>query len=356
MNLDALLPNLGEWLRGTGPESDVVVSTRIRLARNLADLPFATRATAANKAEVVGRAKEALAKAEAGHKLEYLDIPSLPALDRQFLVERQLISRELAGGLDGPRGVAFDPTETASVMVNEEDHLRLQVLQSGFALEEAWREIDRLDDALEERLSYAFHSQFGYLTACPTNVGTGMRASVMLHLPALGLTKQIDKVFRALQKINLAVRGLHGEGSRAFGDLYQISNHVTLGKSETKILNEIREVIVTILQYERQARNALLKERRQAEHDRAARAIGTLGSATMITAEETMELLSAVRLGIHLHLLEGIPVTAVNQLFIHTQAAHLQKISGHALDGEERNAARAKYLKTKLRELGNHRQ
>jgi protein arginine kinase len=356
MNLDALLPNLGEWLRGTGPESDVVVSTRIRLARNLAGLPFATRASAANKAEVVSRAKDAIAHAGAEHKLEYLDIPSLANLDRQFLVERQLISRELAGNIDGPRGVAFDPTESASVMVNEEDHLRLQVLRSGFALDEAWKDIDQLDDALEARLAYAFHTQFGYLTACPTNVGTGMRASVMLHLPALGLTKQIDKVFRALQKINLAVRGLHGEGSRAFGDLYQISNHVTLGKSETKILGEIREVIVTILQYERQARNALIKERRQAEHDRVARAMGTLGSATMITAEETMELLSAVRLGIHLNLIENIPVTAVNQLFIHTQAAHLQKLGGHPLDGEERNAARAKYLKTKLRELTSTRQ
>ncbi len=355
MNLDSLLPNLGEWLRGTGPESDVVVSTRIRLARNLADLPFATRATAVHKAEVITRAKEAIAKSDTALKFEYIDIPSMAALDRQFLVERQLISRELAGGLDGPRGVAFDPTETASVMVNEEDHLRLQVLRSGFALDEAWQDIDRLDDALEHRLSYAFHTQFGYLTACPTNVGTGMRASVMLHLPALGLTKQIDKVFRALQKINLAVRGLHGEGSRAFGDLYQISNHVTLGKSESKILGEIREVIVTILQYERQARNALVKERRQAEHDRVARAIGTLGSATMITAEETMELLSAVRLGIHLHLLDGVPVTAVNQLFIHTQSAHLQKLAGHTLDGEERNSARAKYLKTKLREFGSHK-
>src|SRR5215471_18737312 len=335
MNLDSLLPNLGEWLRGTGPESDVVVSTRIRLARNLADYPFTNRASNPQKAEIVGRAKDAIAKADLPYKLEYHDVPTMPALDRQFLVERQLISRELAAVLDGPRGVAFDSKESVSVMVNEEDHLRLQVLRSGFALEEAWGDIDTLDDALEARLAYAFHAQFGYLTACPTNVGTGLRASVMLHLPALGLTKQIDKVFRALQKINLAVRGLHGEGSRAFGDLYQISNHVTLGKSETKILNEIREVIVTILQYERQARNALLKERRQQEHDRVARAIGTLSSATMITAEETMELLSAVRLGIHLHLLDGVPVTAVNQLFIHTQSAHLQKIAGHALDGEE---------------------
>lgn len=353
MNLDSLLPNLGEWLRGTGPESDVVVSTRIRLARNVVNYPFTNRASPAHKAEIAGRGKEAVAAADLPYRLEFLDVSGLAPLDRQFLVERQLISRELAAVLDGPRGVAFDEKESVSVMVNEEDHLRLQVLRSGFALDEAWQDIDRLDDALEARLTYAFHPQFGYLTACPTNVGTGMRASVMLHLPALGLTKQIDKVFRALQKINLAVRGLHGEGSRAFGDLYQISNQVTLGKSEPKVLNEIREVIQTILQYERQARTALVRERKQAEQDRVARAIGTLGSATMITSEETMELLSAVRLGIHLRLLDDVPATTVNQLFIHTQAAHLQKLMGQPLDGEERNAARAKYLRSKLRELGS---
>jgi protein arginine kinase len=354
MNLDSLLPNLGEWLRGTGPESDVVVSTRIRLARNLLNYPFTNRAAHPQKAEIAGRAKEAVAKADLPYRLDYLDVSGLTPLDRQFLVERQLVSRELAAVLDGPRGVAFDDKESVSIMINEEDHLRLQVLRSGFSLDEAWQDIDRLDDALEARVTYAFHPQFGYLTACPTNVGTGMRASVMLHLPALGLTKQIDKVFRALQKINLAVRGLHGEGSRAFGDLYQISNQVTLGKAESKVLGEIREVIQTILQYERQARQALLRERKQAEQDRVARAIGTLGSATMITSEETMELLSAVRLGIHLQLLDDVPATTVNQLFIHTQAAHLQKLMGQPLDGEERNAARAKYLRSKLRELGSH--
>ena len=353
MNLDSLLPNLGEWLRGTGPDSDVVVSTRIRLARNVVNYPFTNRASNPQKAEIAARAKEAIAASGLPYTLDFLDVSGLGALDRQFLVERQLISRELAAVLDGPRGVAFDMKESVSIMVNEEDHLRLQVLRSGFSLDEAWQDIDRVDDALEARLTYAFHQQFGYLTACPTNVGTGMRASVMLHLPALGLTKQIDKVFRALQKINLAVRGLHGEGSRAFGDLYQISNQVTLGKSETKVLNEIREVLQTILQYERQARQALVKERKQAEQDRVARAIGTLGSATMITSEETMELLSAIRLGIHLNLMNDLPATTVNQLFIHTQAAHLQKRMGQPLDGEERNAARAKYLKSKLRELGS---
>ncbi|CAN5513302.1 protein arginine kinase [soil metagenome] len=352
MTLDSLLPNLGEWLRGTGAESDVVVSTRIRLARNLAGVPFATRATNAQKSEIEARSRDAILNAGLPGNIQYLSVNGLPALDRQFLVERQLISRELSSVLEGPRGVAFDDRESTSVMINEEDHLRLQVMRSGLSLDEAWAQINTVDDALEHKLSYAFHDQFGYLTACPTNVGTGMRASVMLHLPALGITKEIEKLFRSLQKINLVVRGLYGEGSRASGDLYQISNQVTLGKSEEKILQEIREVIDLILNYERRARTALMKEQKQAQQDRVARAIGTLGSATMITSEETMELLSTVRLGIQLHLLEDLPATTVNQLFIHTQAAHLQKIMGAPLDGEERNAARARYLRNRLRELG----
>lgn len=352
MNLDGMLPNLGEWLRGTGPDSDVVVSTRIRLARNLASFPFATRASAAQKAEIETRARDAVAQANIPGSLHYISINGLPAIDRQFLVERQLISRELSTVLEGPRGVAFDDRESTSIMVNEEDHLRLQVMRSGLALEDAWTQIDAVDDALENKLTYAFHDQFGYLTACPTNVGTGMRASVMLHLPALGITKEIEKLFRSLRKINLVVRGLYGEGSRASGDLYQVSNQVTLGKSEAKVLQEIREVIAMILDYERRARAALMQEKRQAEQDRVARAIGTLGSATMITSDETMELLSTVRLGIQLRLLDDLPATTINQLFIQTQAAHLQKIMGVPLDGEERNAARAKYLRNRLRELG----
>src|SRR5439155_3936780 len=213
---------------------------------------------------------------------------------------------------------------------------------------------DRVDDLLEQKISYAFSEDFGYLTACPTNVGTGMLASVMLHLPALGLTRQIEKVFRALQKINLAVRGLYGEGSRASGDFYQISNQVTLGKSETAILGEIREVIPQIINYERQARQTLLRESRQALQDRVSRHYGTLCSATMMTAEEAMDLLSSVRLGINLGLLDDITIPTVNELFIHTQPAHLQKLMGSSLDGEERNAARARYLRPRLREAGAH--
>src|SRR5438874_11007871 len=349
MNLDSLIPTTGEWLRGTGPEADLVISSRIRLARNLAAFPFTNRSSPHQKGEIETLLRERIAKLELEPQLSYLNVPTLSTLDRQFLVERQLISRELAAA-EGPRGVALGPRETVSLMVNEEDHLRLQVMRSGFALSEAWQDIDKVDDMLEQRVSYAFSDEFGYLTACPTNVGTGMRSSVMLHLPALVMTKDIEKVFRALQKMNLAVRGLYGEGSRASGDFYQISNQVTLGKSETQILNEIRAVIPQIITYERQARQTMLRERRSMLQDRIQRAFGTLCSATMMTSEETMDLLSSVRLGINLGLLDDITLATVNELFLHTQPAHLQKLMGTTLDGEERNSARARYLRNRLRE------
>ena len=255
MNLDDLTRTSGEWLRGTGPESDIVMCSRIRLARNLADFPFTNRASRGEKGEIE-------AHLQGGHRrrpaleLSYLDVNALTPLDRQFLVERQLISRELATA-EGPRGVAIGPRENISIMVNEEDHLRIQVMLSGFSLHEVWERINRLDDQLEEQLAYAYSPQLGYLTACPTNVGTGIRVGVMLHLPALVQTKQIDKVFRALQKINLAVRGLYGEGTQAFGDFYQISNQQTLGKSELELIRNLTDVVPQIIQYERTARQAL---------------------------------------------------------------------------------------------------
>jgi protein arginine kinase len=352
MNLNGLTNRLGEWLRGTGPETDVVVSTRIRLARNLAGAAFTTRASPHQKAETEARVREALATLDLPGPLSYVNVAGLAAIDRQFLVERQLISRELAGVLEGPRGVAFDDREAIAVMVNEEDQLRVQSMRSGFDLDAAWDAIDNIDDLIESRLEYAFSDDFGYLTACPTNVGTGMRASVMLHLPALGLAKQIEKAFKALQKINLVVRGLYGEGSRALGDFFQISNQVTLGKSEVASLNDIRSVIQEIIKYERMARSTLMREARQNVHDKVARALGTLQSATMMTSEETMELLSAVRLGVHLKLIGDLSPVTVNELFIHTQPAHLQKLVGEPLDGEARNAARARYLRTRLRTAG----
>ncbi|MHC5537909.1 protein arginine kinase [Singulisphaera rosea] len=345
MTLDDLTRNSGEWLRGTGPESDIVMCSRIRLARNLADFPFTNRASRGDKAEIESHFKACLNTANI--ELAYFDVNNMTSLDRQFLVERQLISRELASS-EGPRGVAIGPQENISVMINEEDHLRIQVMLSGLSLHEVWDRINRLDDQLEEHLTYAFSAQLGYLTACPTNVGTGIRVGVMLHLPALVQTKQIDKVFRALQKINLAVRGLYGEGTQAFGDFYQISNQQTLGKSELELIRILTDVVPQVIQYERTARQVLMNERRQHLHDQVSRAYGVLKTAHTISSEETMLLLSSVRMGINLGLIDDLEIATVNELFIQTQPAYLQKIQGNELGVEERNVARASYLRSRL--------
>ena len=229
----------------------------------------------------------------------YLDVNDLETVDRQFLVERQLISREHAEAV-GARSVAIDTAEKFSLMVNEEDHLRIQLMKSGLDLEGAWEQINQIDDLIESRLTYAFHEQLGYLTACPTNVGTGMRVSVMLHLPALVMTRQIDKVFRSLQKISLAVRGLYGEGSQAMGDFYQISNQITLGRSEAELISQVGDVVPVLIEYERQARDFLVRESQKDLHDRVSRAYGILCTAQTISSEETMHLLSSVRMGVNL--------------------------------------------------------
>ncbi len=345
MNVDDLTRTGGEWLRGIGPESDIVMCSRIRLARNLATYPFINRASRGERADIEREFRAAVS--DAGLELSYLDVQSLSPLDRQFLVERQLISREHANA-EGPRGVAIGPQENVSVMVNEEDHLRIQVMHSGFSLPEVWDRINQLDDKIEEQLTYAFSPQLGYLTACPTNVGTGIRVGVMLHLPALVHTKQIEKVFRALHKINLAVRGLYGEGTQAFGDFYQISNQQTLGKSETELIKNLSDVIPQIISYERQARKAMIEERRQVLHDRVSRAYGVLKTAHTISSEETMLLLSDVRMGINLNLIDDLEIATVNELFIHTQPAHLQKLQGRPLEVDDRNIARASYLRSRL--------
>jgi len=345
MNLDDLTRTSGEWLRGSGPESDIVMCSRIRLARNLADFPFINRANRGERTGIEAAVKSCLDGPD--FDLSYQDVLGLSALDRQFLVERQLISREHAGA-EGPRGVAVGPQENVSIMVNEEDHLRIQVMHSGLSLNEVWDRINALDDQIEAQLTYAFNPQLGYLTACPTNVGTGIRVGVMLHLPALVQTKQIDKVFRALHKINLAVRGLYGEGTQAFGDFYQISNQQTLGKSEPELIRNLSDVVPQIIQYERTARQALVGERRQHLHDQVSRAYGVLKTAHTISSEETMLLLSSVRLGINLGLIDDLDIPVVNELFIHTQPAHLQKLQGSPLEVDERNVARASYLRSRL--------
>jgi protein arginine kinase len=222
-------------------------------------------------------------------------------------------------------------------------------MHSGLDLNAAWAQINGIDDLLEEGLNFALHERFGYLTACPTNVGTGLRVSVMLHLPALVITHQIEKVFRGLQKISLAVRGLYGEGSQAMGDFYQISNQITLGRSESQLLEEVGDVVPAIIDYERKAREFLLKESPKDLHDRVSRASGILRTAQTISSEETMLLLSSVRMGVNLGLLTDVPIATINQLFIHTQPGHLQKLCGSELDTSERNVERARYLQDHLR-------
>lgn len=347
MELDDLTQNSSEWLRGSGPESDIVISSRMRLARNLADFPFVGRATDADRKEIEKALRERILEVEDSHSVLYIDVSQLPGLDRQFLVERQLISREHAES-HGARAVAIDSGEKFSVMINEEDHLRIQVMHSGLDLESTWEQINSIDDMIEQRVTYAFHEKLGYLTACPTNVGTGLRVSVMLHLPALVITRQIDKVFRSLQKISLAVRGLYGEGSQAMGDFYQISNQITLGRSEHDLMKQVGEIVPVIIDYERQARDFLIKESQENLHDRVSRAYGILRTAQTISSEETMHLLSSVRMGVNLGLIPELQIPAVNQLFIQTQPAHLQKLSGVELDTADRNIERARYLRRHL--------
>ncbi len=345
---ETLAARCGEWLRGSGPEGDIVISSRIRLARNLADYPFIRRCSDQDRTAIEATIrKRILAQGELA-KLSYVDVATLETIDRQFLVERQLISREHADA-EGARAVAIDENETLSLMVNEEDHLRIQVMHSGLDLNGAWQQIDRVDDLIEEHVRYAYHEQFGYLTACPTNVGTGMRVSVMLHLPALVITRQIDKVFRSLQKISLAVRGLYGEGSQAMGDFYQISNQITLGQSEQDLIQQVADVVPVLIDYERKARQFLVRESQKDLHDRVSRAYGILCTAQTISSEETMDLLSSLRMGINLGLIDDLEIPTINKLFIHTQPAHLQKLSGAPLDSADRNIERALYLQRHLR-------
>lgn len=352
MKLDELASRCGEWLRGSGPESDIVISSRIRLARNLADFPFIRRCDEQNRAAIEKSLREKIVPLGELSGPMYVDVSNLETVDRQFLVERQLISRELADS-SGARAVAIDTHETYSLMINEEDHLRLQVMHSGLDLEAAWMQINRIDDLIEKQINYAFHERLGYLTACPTNVGTGMRVSVMLHLPALVITRQIEKVFRSLQKISLAVRGLYGEGSKAMGDFYQISNQITLGRSEEDLLKQVGEVVPVLIDYERRAREFLVRESQKDLHDRVSRAYGILCTAQTISSEETMDLLSSVRMGINLGLIHDLEIPTINKLFIHTQPAHLQKLRGMELDTADRNIERAHYLQRHLRKNGD---
>ncbi len=348
MTLDELISTTGEWLHGTGPMSDVVISSRIRLARNLADYPFLATAGPSERGAIYRTISEEVMHSNVGADALLVDVDQAPPMDRQLLVERHLISRHQAAG-EGSRGVSVSPSETRAIMINEEDHLRIQVLRGGLQLESLWREASEIDDTLAERLPFAFDKQLGYLTACPTNVGTGIRVSVMVHLPALKWTREIERVERAARELRLAVRGLFGEGTDYVGDLYQISNQTTLGHSEEEIIESFAGTIIPrIVDYEYAARKALVSTSAYQLDDRIWRAYGLLANARCISGEETQALLSPLRMGIHLGRFDLLNVQNLNELFLHTQSAHLQRIIGRPLDGEERAVARAEYLRKHL--------
>lgn len=352
MRLTDLARQPGEWLRGTGADSDIVISTRIRLARNLAGYPFVTRLKPDQQAELGQRLCESIVDDGVVPECQYFDLKVASEIERRLLVERHLISKEHEEA-EGDRGVAIKANEAVSIMVNEEDHLRIQVLRAGFELAETWSVANHIDSAIGERVPYAFSERLGFLTACPTNVGTGMRASVMLHLPALEMAKQIEKVFHAVAKINLAVRGLYGEGTQASGSLYQISNQATLGKTEEEILQEIQGILPELIENERRARQFILEHNRQQLEDRVWRAYGMLRHARVISSSETIALLSHLRLGVHLKLLSDLDIQSVNQLFVRTLPAHLQVLEGRELDSQTRDIARAAYIRKCLAEAGH---
>jgi protein arginine kinase len=349
MNFGQSDPFVGEWLRGEGLESDLVISSRVRLARNLTDLPFGTVAGDLQRAKVADRIQDAIDKLRPGLALTTKHLEEMDLIERMVLVERHLVSRELALG-SGPRVVAFDESEGISLMGNEEDHLRIQVVKSGYRLEEAWQEMDELEKALDGELQFAFDEQYGYLTACPTNTGTGLRASVMLHLPALVITGQIEEVTRAATRMHLAVRGLFGEGTEAQGDFFQISNQRTLGVTEEKILKHISSVLPNILNYERKLRTELLDRKREKIEDSIGRAFGILSHAKVITSQEALKHLSLVRLGVCLDLLGKLTLEQVNRMFLFTQPGHLQAKEGQELSSDERDMRRASVLGRILRE------
>jgi len=348
MKLDDLLDATGEWLACGGPMGDVVVSSRTRLARNLAGHHFLCKTSTDERAQIETQLTDAIAASDFGHKTFYVNVEKCDTLDRQFLVERHLISKQHAES-NGHRGVAVSDDETLSLMINEEDHLRIQVLRRGMNLDGAWNEINVVDSTLGTMIDYASHERYGYLTACPTNVGTGLRVSVMLHLPALKLTNEIEKVFRAAKEMHLAVRGLFGEGTDAIGDFFQISNQVTLGQTEEEILEAFKlQVIPAVVKYEQEARQAMIKSKSTALDDKVWRAWGVLENARAISSEETLYLLSHLRMGVVLDRIKHVDLATINELFIASQSAHLQKRHGRPLDGEQRSIARADYIRQRL--------
>lgn len=355
MTLDlSLLPDGGvRWLDASGEFADIVISTRVRLARNLDGFAFSTRARDGERLRVLATVREAVAAAPSLRASVLVRVDELAAEERHLLHERHLVSKELAG-LDPHHpvrsGAAVFLGDGLGVMVNEEDHLRLQSMRSGFDLPAAYALADQVDAELGGRVPYAFHQEFGFLTSCPTNTGTGMRASALMHLPGLVLTKEITKVLSGLQAVGLTYRGLYGEGSEVVGNFFQISNQTTLGRSETELLDDLGRVVRLLIQREEEARRVLLRDAGYIIEDKLWRAYGTLRYARSLSFDEAMNYLSGVRLAVGLKLITGLSVYTLNKLLIFSQSAHLAHAEGRSLTETEANIVRARYVRQALAE------
>jgi protein arginine kinase len=350
MDLNAFLIPPAEGARRRGPHDRIVMSSRVRLARNLKEAAFpgwAKKPERIRVLELIRPMVESLPEMQAAFSGT---MDSLSTLDKQILVERHLISREHAAKSAGS-GLVLNREETFCFMINEEDHLRMQALRPGLQLRQAWSAIDRADSALERKLDYAFSPELGYLTACPTNIGTGIRVSAMLHLPGLVLAEQINPIIQSVSKLGLAVRGLYGEGTEALGNVFQVSNQMTLGESEATIVERLEKVLTQIIEHEENARATLLEKKPKTVYNHIGRAYGILANAHSISSKETMNLLSLMRLGVDMGLFPGADRALVDELFLLTQPAHLQKQHSEKLSAEERDLLRADMVRERLRQV-----
>ena len=348
MKFSNVMSTAGEWLRGEGPHHQIVISSRVRFARNLRDRAFPGWAKKAERTAILDLIRPRVEElAEMQDSFSEL-LQDLSALEKQVLVERHLISREHAAKGVGS-AVVMNRRQTLSIMINEEDHLRMQSIRSGLQLKQAFKLVDKVDSALESKLEFAYDQRLGYLTACPTNVGTGMRASAMLHLPGLVLSELINQVIQAVSKIGLAVRGLYGEGTEAMGNLFQISNQTTLGEKEDEIVSRLTKVIETVIGKEHDARQVLIQKKSNTLWDQIGRAYGVLTYAHAMSSKEALNLLSIIKLGVDLGTFPEDRRLPIDELFIDTQPAHLQKTSQQKLNAEERDHLRAQIIRERLK-------
>lgn len=351
---EEFLTNKNNWLSTKGPESDIVFSSRVRLARNIDGFSFPSRANAIGRKEVLDRIESVYFEIEKLKGSVFVKKEELSNIDSQFLLERHLISQELIAA-GGNRGIIISTDEKISIMINEEDHLRMQVIAAGFDLNNCWEILNEIDNDLSKKVSFSFSSDLGYLTACPTNVGTGLRASCMLHLPALILTKRINKILELLARISFTTRGLFGEGTQALGNFFQISNQVSLGLPEQELIDNLIGVVNQVKTQEMDARDTLMKKLRPNLEDSIWRALGILRNSRLISSKEALGHLSILSLGLDLGIIKDNDVFAqgdgkglINSLFMTIQPAHLQKIESKSLKGAQRDYVRAEILRKKL--------